>query len=228
MPNDNLDMETIETLEEETQQDNSQEEDVTVDPKEKRHAEQLAWSRAEVERLKNLAIDYAHKTASQNIDSLKDLYKQDPKLAKETAERFDWEWSDYWSFQNFLSWKTKNSKEPSQDDDFERKYQERKAQEETQKAEKLIEKLVGKLDDSEQDAVNNYIEKFKKSRMTTDEAKELVEMATLYVNRAKLKEWKKEEILEKMSSTGISSSKKPWEVKTKYVIRNNKMVEITD
>lgn len=40
MPNDNLDMENIESLAED--QDNTQEEDVTVDPKEKRHAEQLA------------------------------------------------------------------------------------------------------------------------------------------------------------------------------------------
>jgi hypothetical protein len=31
-----------------------------------------------------------------------------------------------------------------------------------------------------------------------------------------------------MSSTSISSSKKPWESKTRFVIRNNKMVEITD
>jgi hypothetical protein len=57
--------------------------------------------------------------------------------------------------------------------------------------------------------VTRYIDKYKKSRITTEEAEELVEMATLYVNRAKLKENKKEEILEKMSSTSISSSKKP-------------------
>jgi hypothetical protein len=40
MPNDNLDVEHIESLAEE--QDNTHEEEVTIDPKEKRHAEQLA------------------------------------------------------------------------------------------------------------------------------------------------------------------------------------------
>jgi len=43
MPNDNLDMENIESPDVVAdKQDNTQEEDATIDPKEKRHAEQLA------------------------------------------------------------------------------------------------------------------------------------------------------------------------------------------
>ncbi len=226
MPNDNLDMENIETLAEE--QDNSQEEDVTIDPKEKRHAEQLAWSRAEVERYRNLAIDTAFKVASQDISSLKELYAEDPKLAKATAEKFDWENSDFWSFDNFLNGKQKSSPSSPKitEDELEKMLQEREEKREHVKAEKLIEKLVGKLDDSEQDAVNRYIDKYKKSRLTTEDAEELFESATLYVNRGKLKEWKKEEILEKMSSTGISDSRKPEKSDKAYAVIGWKLVQV--
>ncbi len=231
MPNDNLDMENIESPDVVTdKQDNTQEEDATIDTKEKRHAEQLAWSRAEVERLRNLAIDTAFKAASHDISTLKDLYEQDPRLAKSTAEKFDRENSEFWSFQNFISWKQKSSGSSPKitEDELETMLQEREAKREHEKAEKLIEKLVGKLDEEEQDAVNRYIDKYKKSRITTEEAEELVEMATLYVNRSKLKESKKEEIIEKMSSTWISNSKKPEKDWDNLVVRRGKLVKLDD
>tara|TARA_R110000868_G_scaffold74747_5_gene216256 strand:+ start:2037 stop:2243 length:207 start_codon:yes stop_codon:yes gene_type:complete len=65
---------------------------------------------------------------------------------------------------------------------------EREAKKEHQKATDRLEKGIGKLPENIQDDVQAYIDKYSKGlQLTTDTADELLEMATLYVNRGVLK-----------------------------------------
>ena len=115
---DNLDTGAIETPKEETQADNSQEETIAPDPivdlKEKRHAEQLAWSRQEVERTRWLLVEATFddiNNGKKDVSTLLDLYNKDTvwkKVAEEVWAKFDWTDSEWWSFQNFLSGTSKN------------------------------------------------------------------------------------------------------------------------
>lgn len=100
---ENLVEEIIETPEEETPKDNSPESADIPDPKEKRHAEQLQGSKAEVERMRGLAIEATFTAAEKDISILQELHTKDPKLAQAVSERFDWEKSEYGTYENFLT-----------------------------------------------------------------------------------------------------------------------------
>lgn len=227
MEEENLVADITETPNEETQEENSQEIVDTPDPKEKRHAQQLEWSRQEVERWRWLAIDTAFDLAVKDINSLQELHNKDPKLAKSVADKFDREWSDWWSYQGFISWKrwteVKQSSKISEDE-LEAMLLEREAKKEHQKATDRLEKGIGKLPEDIQDDVQAYIDKYSKGlQLTTDTADELLEMATLYVNRGVLKWEAREEAKVKLSSTW-TTTKKPWKEEMVTVIRNWKLV----
>lgn len=80
---DNLETGAIETQQpEETQvvADNSQEETIAPDPKETRHAQQLAGSKQEVERFKSLLVDSTFNDIveeKKDVSSLRELYNRD-------------------------------------------------------------------------------------------------------------------------------------------------------
>jgi hypothetical protein len=52
----------------------------------KRHAEQLAGSRAEVERLRSIAVESVAKASEKDASVFLDTHAKDPKLANEVAK----------------------------------------------------------------------------------------------------------------------------------------------
>jgi hypothetical protein len=53
----------------------------------KRHAEQLEGSRAEVSRMREMAIDSIAKASEKDSDVFLETHSKDPKLANEVAKR---------------------------------------------------------------------------------------------------------------------------------------------
>lgn len=214
---ENLEEGAIETQnedsqEEDTQDENSQEEAQAPDPKEKRHAEQLAWSKKEVEKFKSLLVDTTFNdivSQKKDVSSLLELYNRDPvgkKVAEEVALKFDRGNSEWWTFQNFLSW-TKQSGKTLSDEEIEALVDKREAEREHKKALERLEKWVKKLPENQQEEVQAYIDKFSKWLLLDNEtATTLLESATLFVNKDKLKKDRKEDAIVSMAWSWISGS----------------------
>ena len=225
---DNLDVYEPETPEE----DNSHTDDQVDETVVKRYKEQIAGSKAEAERLRNLAIEREVAHATKDATSLLELNSTDTKLANEVAKKFG-----YADFEDARAWIDQNlgekmsQKETTQKEDmeksFEEMYQRRKAQElhelSLQKAEKIIEKIG---DSWLQEKATEYFDKITKGKqLTIDEAEEFAEMATLYVNKDSLKSEKYEKWLSSYASTGLSNnSKKADSEWPKTVVRNGRLV----
>ena len=214
---DNLDEKKIETPEEDNSQNN--------EDQSKRHAEMMEWSRAEVEKYRTIALEEATKNAHQDAWSLLELHKKDPKLAKEVADWFNFD--KHWGYDNFIKndWKDTEMKGMSEDE-FDKRYTERRAKEEHEKALKkagtIINKLEGDLKEKA-DAFFNNITEWK--TLTNEQATEFAEMATLYVNRDNLKSGVLQDGLTSLWSTGVWNSKKS-DKESKTVIRNWKIVDL--
>lgn len=226
----NFDEKTEETtLDPEEDKDNSQnddeqeeevpekvEEEVKVlSPKEKRHKEQETWSKAEVTRLRNLAIEAEVKLAKVDANNLIELSTRDPKLADEVARRFDYD--DMKDAKEKITWVKVEYEKPTEED-LDAYYQSRKSKEEHEswllEAKLLLEKLPTEL---QEEAINEFNELIEGRTLSKEKMLKFANMVTLSLNKGKSKtditEW-----LKKLSSTGISNSKKPSE--------SDKLVEV--
>ena len=196
--------------------------------KEKRYKEQIAWSKSEAERLRQMVIEVEVQKASQNADSLLELHSKDPKMANEVAKEF-------W-YADFEDAKQKISGDESEisnkwltEDDFERMYQKRKQKEEHEKAIKKAEKFIAKLDEEKQEKAKAYFDKISDWKTLDEEtALEFAEMATLYVNKDKLKNDKLQDWIAMLWSTWLWNSKKGSNNEDKYVVRDWKLVLLSN
>ena len=204
--------------------DNSPKEE---DVKAKRHAQQMEWSRLEVERLERIAFESQRKLAETDANNLLELHKTDPKLAEKVAKSFN-----YWSFEEARQVIIAgNVIEQKPEDDFEVKYSRKRAEERHQEALEDATKFIkkSKLDDEKREAAQNYFDKITAGKqLTRDEALEYADMATLYVQKENIKEWKYQEWLKELQSSWLSSkkvapSKNTW---PQFVVRNGEMVEL--
>lgn len=211
MENLNDELDNLEVWEDQEIDETPEQQDNSHADKETRYKEQLKGSREEAERLRNLVIDREVKAAEKDARSLLELHDTDPKLANEVAKRFGYD--DYDDAKSEIERKLA-SQDEDWDADFEEKfekmYQERKAkevhEEALQKANKILNKI--KDDDLREVAEKKFARLSKWKTLTIDEAEELAEMATLYVNKDNLRENKYEEWLWDYASTWIWMWKK--------------------
>lgn len=174
-----------------------------------RHSQQMEWSRKEVERLKKIALDTAVNAAKVDANTLLDLHKQDPKLANEASKAFNWKDTQWWSYENFLSWREKWNT-VLQEDDREIRYQKKRAQEKHEEALQVaLEMLSGLPQDKQQEAISKFDEMTEWKMLTEKKAKEFVEMVTLYVNKDKIKTDKRVSTLADLASTNVTVTSTP-------------------
>lgn len=208
-------------------QDNSLEKqwaDESQETKTKRHAEQLEWSRKEVERVKSVALDAWLSKIESNASSLLELHDKDPKFAKEVAAKVDWDNSEWKDYDSFLQWVKKKQSE----DDFETKYQQKRSQEKHEEALKKVEKEFKKLPEDLRWKAQTYFDKITKGKQLNEEdAMEFAEMTTLYVNKDKIKEWSYSDTLADLASTGVQKSQKPSKEWSDWIIRDGKLVNLS-
>lgn len=198
--------------------------------KEERYKQQIAGSKAEAERLRNLVIDREVKNAEKDARSLLELHDVDPKLADEVARKFGYD--DFNDAKSEIDKKAggdwvQKTKDATFEESFEKLYQERKAKELNEEALKRADKIIGKITDK--DAREKAQAQFKKivwnKQLTIDEAEEFAEMATLYVNKENLKTERYEEGIGNYASTWMWMGRKPWAWDWKVeVVRNGKIV----
>lgn len=198
--------------------------------KEERYKQQLAGSKQEAERLRNLVIDREVKNAEKDARSLLELHDVDPKLADEVAKRFGYD--DFNDAKSEIDKKAsgdwvKKTQDASFEENFEKLYQERKAKELNEEALKRADKILNKIGDK--DAREKAQAQFKKivwnKQLSIDEAEEFAEMATLYVNKESLKAERYEEGIGNYASTGMWMGRKPWAWDWKVeVVRNGRIV----
>lgn len=226
---DNLDINTSETPETTSvEQDNSQEEAEADTPEEvttekERRKQQLSGSKQEAERNRTIAIDLAVDAVSNDANKLLELHEKDPKLANAVAQKF--------GYKNYDDAK-KSIENPGQEskslteDDFERMYQRRRAEEEHQRSLSLAEKIIEKLPEDLQEEAKEYFDEITDGKLLDEiKAKKFAEMATLYVSKDKLNSSKKDEAIAKLASNWVSSSKAaPSREDMVAVIRDGKVV----
>lgn len=191
------------------------------DPVAKRHAEQLAGSRAEVTRLENLAIDMYSTQSTKDQSVFLELHSKDPKLADKVAKNL---W--YSSADEVLS----SIKKPEVNQwfteaDIERIVSEREAKKEHQRAITKAEKILEKLPDDLKEEAQAKFDRISTGQLLDEEtAIEFAHMATLYVNRDNFKAWILNDSLAMLGSTWVWKSKKVTIEEPQYVVRNGKLV----
>jgi hypothetical protein len=222
---DNLDVWEEETLE----IDNSHTEDQVDEATAKRYKEQLAWSKAEAERLRNLAIEREYAHASKDAASLLELHSTDSKLANEVAKKFGY--ADFKEAKKRIDenlWEKIVVKEWSKNDEksFEEMYQKKKAEELHELSIKRAEKIIWKIKDEDlKEKAKTYFEKITKGKqLSIDDAEEFAEMATLYVNKDTIRDERFNEWLASLWSIGANTSKKGKSSDDEYVIVDGKLV----
>lgn len=207
------------------QEENSPKSDATPDPREKRHAEQLEWSRKEVEKWQTIAKETAYNAAAIDIGTLKVLHATNPSLAKEVAEKFDWNGSDWWTYTNFLSWKAPEKNSRLSEEDLERMLEEREAKKEHQKATALIKDSISKLDEYLQPLVQEYMDDLTDGKQLTEkQATKFLDMATLYADRGSKKTDVKEEAKAMLASTKTTSNKSSGKEEMVTIIKDGKVL----
>ena len=179
--------------------------------KEKRHAQQKAWEEKEAIRLRNLSIEREVERATKDATSLLGLSKKDPKLAKEVAWRFTWQDTERGTYEKFLA---SNGEKPSLDEKTYTKaemlefYKEQKAkdthEESIEEAKAIFEKLPEELQD---EAIAEFNDLVEGKTLNREKALKYANMVTLALKKES-KKIDATEPLKKLSSTGISNSKK--------------------
>ena len=201
--------------------DNSQ---TAEELKAERHAQQEAWSKQEVDRLRGIAIDSAVTAGKYNAQSLLDLHEKDPKLAEEAAKRFsDDDWNLYNSFDALKSdvFKEEEAKASPQWD-FDKMYEERRAKEVHQESLQKANDLLSKLDDGLAEEAKKYFDKLSDGRtLDIQSALEYADMATLYVSKDKIREGRFSDWLTQLSSTNVGTSKKSTKSESKMILNGN-------
>jgi len=198
--------------------DNSQ---AAEDKKAERRAQQEAWSKQEVDRLKSIAVDVAYKATKSDANSLLELHEKDPNLATIVAEKFGYD-----SFEEAKVLIESNAVVKDQwlsEDEFNKKYDARRTKEIHSDAIKKAESLIDKIEDKDQKekAKANFDEIIEWKNLNYENSKRFVEMATLHVSKEDIKEWKFSDGLAQLWSIGIGKAKK-WKVsEPKYILDSN-------
>ena len=228
-------LDNLEVWEVETEMETPVEQDNSHTAKEERYKQQIAWSRAEAERLRNLVLDREVKAAEKDARSLLELHEADPKLADAVARKFGYDdFADakkYIDQKDFSDGGVEKTQNASLKEDFEKFYQERKAKETHEEALKKADKILWKIKDA--DARERAEEHFKKiawnKTLTIDEAEEFAEMATLYVNKDSLRAERYDEWLSSYASTWMWMGKKaPSSTGERLVVRDGRLVSLDD
>lgn len=147
----------------------------------KRHAEQLEGSRAEVARMREIAIESVAKASQKDVNVFLETHSKDPKLANDVAKKLGYDDANEVLAQI-------NKKPEKVEDDFDTKYTQRRAQEEHEKAIAKAEKIIAKLpEDLREEAQKRFDKATKGQTLDEETAIEFAEMATLYVNKDNLR-----------------------------------------
>lgn len=225
---DNSEESTIETPEvdnsqeeievESTEETETQEEE--VDTVSERQKQQIEWSKKEALRLREIALEMAIDAAGKDANSLVKLHDKDPKLADAVSKHYGY--SDYKDLHDTII-----KKSETVEDDFETKYQKRKAQENHDDAISKISEKIEKLWDIK-DEVQEYFDDLAEWKtLTYDKALKLYEMATIYAKKDKLKEDKLEETKRSAWSTWVSKSTPVKEPEQWFYVSNWKLIPLS-
>lgn len=188
----------------------------------KRHAEQLAGSRAEVARLEQIAIESVAKASEKDASVFLETYSKDPKLANKVAKALWYSNAD--EILSQINWTPKK-----EEDDFETRYSQKRAEEKHAEAIKKAEKVLNKLPEELKEEAQKRFDKISKGQLLDEEtALEFAEMATLYVNKDNLRADVLNDSLAMLWSTGVGKSKKVTEKEPQYVVRDGKMVLLSN
>lgn len=182
--------------------------------KEKRKQEIEAWSAAEALRLRGLLIEREVKDASADITSLLELAPKDPKLAREVASRFDWTTTSRGSYDTFLTSRWALSEKPTEwsEEAKEEWYRERRTKEAHTDALTEAQVRLDALPEAiRDDAISEFNDLIEGKTLTMAKALKIVDLVTLSLQKEDKKEEKVDTTtqLKKLSSTSISTSKKP-------------------
>jgi len=228
--------ETTEEVTEETEEESKEqsEEETETKPeekktskkptaKQKRHAEQEEGRLAEVTRLRGMVIDAEVQKAEADWTSLIDLAKKDPKLADEVAMKFGY--TDYRDAKKFLSpWDVVTEKTRN-DDDKEDYFQERLAEvnhdQSLLDAQAILDQLPEELQD---EAIDEFNELIDGKVLTKATAIKYAKMVTLSLKKEEVETTDNSKNIKKLSSTGISTTKKPAKEWLVEVIVDGKIV----
>ena len=229
-------LDNLEVWEVETEMETPVEQDNSHTAKEERYKQQLAGSKAEATRLRELLIEQQAKAAEKDARSLLELHSADPKLTDEVARRFGYDdFADakkYIDQKDFSDGGVEKTREANLKEDFEKFYQERKAKETHEEAINRANKILWKIKDEW--AREKAEEQFKKiagnKTLTIDEAEEFAEMATLYVNKDSLRAERYDEWLSSYASTWLWMGKKATanNAGERLVVRDGRLVSLDD
>lgn len=228
---DYLDTNTSETPEttEQVETDYSQTTDETETETDELATEKARWkqqnegNKREAERNRNLAIDLAFDAVSNDANKLLELHEKDPKLANAVAIKFGYK--NYDDAKRSIENPWQESKSLTEDD-FERMYQKRRAEEEHQRSLWVAEKIIEKLPADKQEEAKEYFDEISEGKLLDEfKAKKFAEMATLYVSKDQLTSSKKDDAVAKLASNWVSNAKAaPSREDMVAVIRDGKVV----
>lgn len=188
----------------------------------KRHAEQMAGSMAEVARLREIAIDSIAKASEKDASAFLETHSKDPKLANEVAKKLGYSNADEVLAQI-------NNEPAKVQDDFEAKYAQKRSEEKHEEAIIKAQKILGKLPDELREEAQTYFDDITEGkRLDEDKALKFAEMATLYVNKENIRAGLLNDSLAMLGSTGVWKSKKVTEKEPQYVVRDGKMVLLSN
>lgn len=188
----------------------------------KRHAEQMAGSMAEVARLREIAIDSIAKASEKDASAFLETHSKDPKLANEVAKKLGYSNADEVLAQI-------NNNPAKVEDDFEAKYAQKRSEEKHEEAIIKAQKILAKLPDELKEEAQTYFDDITEGkRLDEDKALKFAEMATLYVNKENIRAGLLNDSLAMLGSTGVWKSKKVTEKEPQYVVRDGKMVLLSN
>ena len=188
----------------------------------KRHAEQMAGSMAEVARLREIAIDSIAKASEKDASAFLETHSKDPKLANEVAKKLGYSNADEVLAQI-------NNEPAKVQDDFEAKYAQKRSEEKHEEAIIKAQKILAKLPDELKEEAQTYFDDITEGkRLDEDKALKFAEMATLYVNKENIRAGLLNDSLAMLGSTGVWKSKKVTEKEPQYVVRDGKMVLLSN
>jgi len=192
----------------EAQNDNPQTEteDVSQDSdKIERYKQQISWSKAENERMQNLLLDTYKNLAEKDATVLDDLHSKDPKLANRVAKEF-W-YDDYNDLYKTMN-KSEEQKSWLSEDDLEDWYTKRRAKEQHSEALLEAKNIISKLPEEVKEKAQEYFDDITEWKtLTIKKAKDFAEMATLYVNKDKIKDEKYSTAMVDAMTTWVWKSK---------------------
>ena len=219
---DNLEMDESVTPKVDNSQTDSQEPAEDAEVTKERYKQMIEGSKQEALTKGELAYNLAVKVAWLDANSLLELHETDPKMAEKVAKHYKYDSFD--DAKRQISWDVEPEKE-NIEEKFETLYKERRAKEVHETSLVKAEKMISKLDEELQIKATSYFDKMTKWR-TLDEksALEYAEMATLYVSRDKIRDWKASESLAQLSSTGLGKSWKGKSKEPQYVVVNWELV----